>query len=236
MSFGKRRALPGTGAQVSIGPLAQPSVELTANPADASNTFDVSGVSLSEEDHVLGDAYIGKSVVALHIMDAKERLLEVGETLQGAFHGSALARDDYGNSVSYKGGFSLHDYLLVTDQRVVMWARGIFKQSVDAFYYEDISSVEATSGLLLGEIVLNIRGARERFANMITDDTPHAERMIRANIRSHRNGRAAPPNAPQRTGLQGMFDNLERLAELKEKGLITEDEFAAKRQKIIDEI
>lgn len=230
MAFGKRGAAHTAHSKIPSAPVLEATRE-----APSPSPTDTDASSYSEEDAVLGNAYIGQSVVALHIMDARDRILEDQEVLLGAFHGSSFAREEYGMSAQRKGGFALHDYLLVTDRRVITWARGMFKQSVDAFHYNDIASVEATKGLILGEIVINVRGAKERFGNMVTADTPIAERLIRDNISKQRS--PSPASAAEgKPSLQSMFDSLERLSVLKDKGLITEAEFAAKRQKIVDGI
>ncbi len=184
-------------------------------------------------------AHLGQSVVAAHIKKAQSTLLAPAEKLLGAFHGTALAREEYGTEglANRKGGWALHDYLLVTDARVVMWARGVFKQSVDAFHYGDIASVEESKGFLFGELVLNIRGAKERFSMMAKPDTPIAARLIRERIAAERSGTRPSVNTVTAGGAAGdIAERLQRLNALKDQGLISEGEFAAQRQRIIDQV
>lgn len=183
----------------------------------------------SEEETLLGDAHIGQQVVTIHILEAVERFLNSGEKLLAAFHGTALAREQYGASAQRKGGFAIHDYLLVTDQRVITWARGVFKHSTDAFFFSDISSAEATRGLLLGEIVLNIHGARERFANMVADDANIAADLIRKKIAEVRKGPASPTQATDPVA------QLERLLSLKERGALSDQEYRSAKEKIMSQ-
>ena len=49
---------------------------------------------------------------------------------------------------------------------------------------------------------------------------------------------AAPPvviqNAPPRTETETLYDDLKKLDELRKEGLLTEEEFQAKRKKLVD--
>jgi hypothetical protein len=176
---------------------------------------------------VLGDAYIGASVVQRHLRDAEQRFLEPDEKLLGVFNGLAD---------STKGGhFKLHDYLFVTDRRVIIWARGLLKNGIESFHYDDISSAEITAGLIFGDIILNIRGAIEKFTMTVSTDASLAEKMIRQNTAECRL-RMTGPRVSGGNDSGDSFDKLERLASLKDQGLISEKEFKAKRETFLSEI
>lgn len=225
MSFGKRNAPPITAAAPAN------STNRASIPSAAHADLTWESVA-SEQDAVLGTAYVDPACVVLHIMDAKDRLLDGNEELVAAFHGQALAREAYGIAPQTKGGLSLHDYLIVTDRRVITWARGIFKQSVDSYYFNDISSVEATNGMLMGEIVLNVRGAKERFRNMVTSQVPIAERMIQQRISSNRGHGAKPTPATELSPSQ-IFEKLDALGKLRDSGLVSETEFETKKAELL---
>lgn len=132
------------------------------------------------------NAYIGKQVVDSHVDKVVREMLSADEFLLGIFHGQAMSAESYGITGRYKGGLSLHDYLIVTNKRVIMWARGLLSGSTDGFHYEDIVSVEEARGLLWGEIVLNVRGAKERMRSMVREDVPKAAQLIREQIAAHK--------------------------------------------------
>ena len=67
---------------------------------------------------------IGRSVVEAHIEEATTTVLEPGERLLGMFHGVVRETREDGERGRPKGGVALHDYLLVTDRGIVLWARG----------------------------------------------------------------------------------------------------------------
>src|SRR4051794_14621882 len=68
------------------------------------------------------EPYLGRAVVGKHAEEARERLLDVGEKLVAAFHGGLFVEAE--GKRRPLGGVSLHDYLLLTDRRVILWARG----------------------------------------------------------------------------------------------------------------
>ena len=43
-------------------------------------------------------------------------------------------------------------------------------ETVESYELSEISSVQATNGMLFGEIIFNISGAKERFRNMVSSD------------------------------------------------------------------
>lgn len=175
--------------------------------------------------------YIGASVVKKHIDKAVSEILQPDETLLGAFHGQPLSSEGYGPYAKTKGGISAHHYLLVTDKRVIFWGRGLVSSSTDGFFYEDISSAEEARGLLLGEIVLNVRGAKERFRSMVKKDVPKAIELIREQISKSKIRTTAPEN-------KGLLipDQIKKLAELRDSGILTEDEFSVKKAELLKQM
>ncbi len=170
--------------------------------------------------------FIGSSVDKGHIKKAISDILDKGEMLLGAFHGLPM-KGEHGQSM---GGIALHHYLLVTDRRVVFWGRGMMSNATDAFHYDDIFSVEGSQQLLLGEIVLNVRGAKERFTSMVKKDVPVAVKMIREQVdksRQARNPSVVTESIP---------DQIKKLAELRDNGILTEAEFQKKKAELLSRL
>ncbi len=83
--------------------------------------------------------YLGVNVNAASVEELRYRgLLEEGETLLALFDGVLL--DEQRRRV---GGLALSDYVALTDQRVVTWARGFFNDTVDGFAWKDVDIVQA---------------------------------------------------------------------------------------------
>jgi predicted nucleotidyltransferase len=159
---------------------------------------------------------IGNSTVAAHIETAKTTILDGAEKLLGVFHGQPL-RD--GKAVA---GLAAHHYLLITDKRVIFWGRGLGSNSTDAFAHRDISSVDAHQGLLMGDIVLNVKGAKEKFQSIPKMDVHVAAKLIRVLMEQSQ----APGAVPSANSIP---DQIKKLAELRDVGVLTEAEFQAIR-------
>ena len=162
---------------------------------------------------------LGVNAKASHIEAAKATLLTAGEILLGAFRGQTV-RD--GKVV----GTLATQYLVVTNMRVVFWGRGLVSNTTDAFPFRDISSVDAHRGMMMGDIVLNIRGAKEKFQSMSKADVDVAAKMIRELIEQAATLTAAPVTSDPiqaMTKLKGMLEG----------GMITQAEFDTKKAEIL---
>lgn len=83
--------------------------------------------------------YLGINVNAASVEEMLHRgLIEEGETLLALFDGVLL--DERRRRV---GGFSLSDFVALTDRRVITWARGFFNDTVDGFEWKDMDVVQA---------------------------------------------------------------------------------------------
>jgi len=98
--------------------------------------------------------YLGNNVDPVNIKEFGYRgLLQEGETLLAIFDGVLI--DDRGRRV---GGVSLTDFVALTDQRLITWARGFFNDMVDGFQWKDVDVIEAkTWDPLHGRISLAFR-------------------------------------------------------------------------------
>lgn len=83
--------------------------------------------------------YLGTNISTASVDELYFRgLLEEGETLLALFDGILI--DDQGRRI---GGLALNDFVILTDQRLVMWARGFFNDTVDGFEWQDVDVAEA---------------------------------------------------------------------------------------------
>jgi hypothetical protein len=162
---------------------------------------------------------LGLTVKQEHIDAAVKTVLGSDEALLGAFAGQAF-RD--GRRV----GTFAKQYLLVTSKRVIFWSRGVISNTTDAFNYRDISSVDAHRGLLLGDIEFNIKGAKEKWAAMQKRDVDAAAKLIRDLI--DKANTTVPTTAAASIPVQ-----IKQLSELKDAGILTQQEFEAKKKDLL---
>ena len=134
---------------------------------------------------------------------------------------------------SDKGGSTLFDYLIVTNKRVIFWVRGVFNSSSDAFEISDIKSVEQQRGIMWGSIVLNIYGKTEHFYEIDIRQSKMIRDLIRKKISHSINQHSGNIVMSQEVD---PVSQIEKLAGLHEKGLITDDEFMKKKKELLDKI
>lgn len=83
--------------------------------------------------------YLGSNVNPASVDEIRFRgLLNEDETLLALFDGVLL--DQNGRRV---GGLALSDFVILTDQRLITWARGFFNDTVDGFEWKDVDIAEA---------------------------------------------------------------------------------------------
>ena len=151
----------------------------------------------------------------------KGRVKEVATKTKGRF--------SFFDTSSDKGGSLLRNYLILTNERVILRARGVFASSTDAFEYSHIKSVEMQNGIMFGAIVLNVYGKTENFAEMDKKEAKLISDMIRNKIREV----AIKPAVAVQTATDPV-QQLEKLAALYKQGLLTEDEFQQQKQKLLN--
>lgn len=166
-----------------------------------------------QENHFAAEK-MGSNVKPSDIESAKSQFFLKNETLDAAFVG-------WGEATSI-----LHQYVLITNLRVIYWERGLLQTGNRAFYYEDISDVREIRGLLYGGIRLNIHGAFEDFPNMNSGEIPLAVGLIRENINKNRTGKSVATS-------ESIPDQIKKLAELRDNGILTEEEFISKKTDLL---
>lgn len=148
------------------------------------------------------------------------------EIIGAAFRGTV--KDHHGNVM---GGTNVH-YLIITDKRVIFSMQGVIAGNSSAsFNYPDIGSVESSKGFLMADLFLNVRGAKERFANMGKVEVDIAVKTIRENIQKNKGEAPKPPAIDL-----SIHEQIEKLADLHRKGILTDAEFTSKKQELLKRI
>jgi hypothetical protein len=168
-----------------------------------------------EEGKILSDLrdHLGPDVDMRHIKEAKTKFFLPGEALVAAFIGS-------------DPGFGFFkQYLIITDMRVIFWKRGITEVN-KIFSYDDIGAAGEYRSILYNGLELNIKGAKEIFPYMNNADLSFAVNIIRDRIHSRK---SRPGDAVQLS----IPDQIRKLAELRDSGILTEQEFTLKKTELL---
>jgi len=134
-----------------------------------------------------------------------------------------------------KGGIGSIDskkgLLVATDKRVLFVSIGVLAKKSDEFYYDKISNVE-TGGTIFFEIKLSFAGSTTKITGMQRNLAEDMSKYIRSII-------SKPKEAPTATVVHQTItqadpmEQIAKLANLKSQGIITEEEFAAKKKQLL---
>lgn len=122
--------------------------------------------------------------------------------------------------------------VVVTEQRVIFFEAGMARSRQEDFHYSRISSVQTKTSMMLGSLIVTVSGSRAE----ITHIGPK-ERVgeIAAYVREHIGGGAAPATAPTPATTPPQ-ERMRRLQAMRDEGMLSAEEFEAKRIAILDEL
>jgi len=122
--------------------------------------------------------------------------------------------------------------LVATDKRLIFMDKGlIYGLRVEDFPYDKITSIQYKTGLLLGEITIFASGNNATIQNIQKGDVKPFAEYVRARITAKMEHASAPPQLP--VSQDDVISKLERLATLKEKGILSDEEFREQKAKIL---
>ena len=126
--------------------------------------------------------------------------------------------------------------VIATDRRVVLFTRKLGGYDVQDFAYGLLTSVDHKKGVMYGDLHLNASGDRayvkqipkadiERLAQSIRDRLAMAHRPDEQSVSSARPEAEASASDPH--------EELRKLAALRDDGIITEEDFEAKKRQLL---
>lgn len=118
--------------------------------------------------------------------------------------------------------------VVATDRRVVFFDKGVFGQRVEDFGYDKISSVQFSTGMATGSITIFASGNKAEIKSMSKEAAKHMGEYIRSKLSSGNGSTSPAAHAPV-----DVADQLGKLAALKEQGVLSEEEFAAQKAKLL---
>ena len=153
-------------------------------------------------------------------------ILDAGETIERILRGTF--RQDTDRLHRHKG------VVVATSKRVIFADKGVFGSSeAMVISYESIESVTYSTGMFRAGIQIKGKGASSYRIEDI--GSKEAVPMFVANVQAHIEALAnAPtPSPAAAAAAPSLADELERLAALMDRGILTEDEFAAKKKQLL---
>lgn len=119
--------------------------------------------------------------------------------------------------------------LFATNKRLLFVDKGmIFGLKVEDFPYDKITSIQYETGMLQGKLTIFASGNRAEITNCEKGLVRGFSEYVRARISSPQESKA-----PATGSSDDVISKLERLAKLKEQGILTDEEFLQQKAKIL---
>jgi hypothetical protein len=132
--------------------------------------------------------------------------------------------------------------LVATNKRVLFVSEGVINHSFEDFPYDRITTVMTKRGMMFGKILITTAGVTRVIEQVDKGEAEAISAVIRERVDGTTRERAyqapntptpqaaAPPSASPGHGIAA---ELRELADLRDQGILTEDEFAEQKRKLL---
>ena len=152
-----------------------------------------------------------------HIRTFRQEKLMPGETLVGHLEGWIGEKMGQGERIRHNGQF------ILTNERVCFYRKDPFEEVLETIPLSKISSVETLS--LMGYRVLRLHTAHDDLEFKTLEPKTLFDEVL-AQLERLRNEASTAP-------AESITDQIKKLGELRDGGLLTEDEFNAKKAELL---
>lgn len=159
------------------------------------------------------------------LLGGAQEHFEPGEKVLAAVDGT------YETTFMGKDGFTRTGVLVATDRRVVFYAKKVGGYDLETFPYRSISSVEVSKGMTGNRISFFATGNKVAM-KYVSDATALAAVVQEIKTRQHGPEAATTPSAPP-PGEPDVIDQIRRLGELRDAGVLSSEEFEAKKAELL---
>ena len=155
-----------------------------------------------------------------HIRTFRQEKLMPGETLVGHLEGWIGEKMGQGERIRHNGQF------ILTNERVCFYRKDPFEEVFETIPLSKISSVETLS--LMGYRVLRLHTAHDDLEFKTLEPKTLFDEVL-AQLERLRNEASTAP-------AESITDQIKKLGELRDGGLLTEDEFNAKKAELLSRL
>lgn len=127
--------------------------------------------------------------------------------------------------------------LVCTNKRLIFINKGVFNLKVEDFPLNNVSSIQYETGMIFGKITIFASGNRAEIDQVEKKRTRTFAEYARSKISAGSSIEQPQSTTQANVAVDSadiMIEKLERLATLKDKGILTEDEFLAQKEKILN--
>ena len=132
---------------------------------------------------------------------------------------------------TYKDG---NGVLVATNKRLIFVDKGfVVGLKVEDFPYDKISSIQYETGILMGTLVIFASGNKAEIKKVAKKNLRGFAEWVRARISAPQPSVAVPNESQTHATQEDTIAQLERLAKLREQGVLDEKEFQEQKNKIL---
>lgn len=124
----------------------------------------------------------------------------------------------------------------LTDRRLLFVKDGMMSKATEDFPIEKISSVQWNSGLVQGTLTVFASGNKAEITQIYKDDGKRIADAIRNRLSGPAGTPQPTPEAPAAAPSEDVFETLRKLGELRDLGIVTPEEFEAKKAELLRRI
>jgi hypothetical protein len=172
------------------------------------------------------------------IKDAVQRLGKMGRVFgrKEVRHLQHLLRATESVITLGQGSYEKKQGLIVlTNERLFFFEKSLGNETVEEFWLKSITSLQANKKLGGEHLVIHASGNRSEIKQMFHGQAEELSRQFRA-LMHERDSQAAQPSSSTASVGDDPMAQLERLANLREKGVIDTAEFEAKKVELLKRI
>lgn len=160
-------------------------------------------------------------------MGGKRELKKLASHLHAGESVQFIAQGTYANN---------QGILVLTDVRLLFLFHGVVSQAKEDFPLRLISSVQTKSGFATGEMTVFVSGNSSSISGIVKGDLEPLADAVRQGIVAPPSTSAVPTSEPAAAAPTAAdpYEALQRLASLRDAGILTEEEFTAKKQELLE--
>jgi len=130
------------------------------------------------------------------------------------------------NGTSEKGALGRQHpaIYIATDRRVIFYMSKLFGDKLQMFSYSDISSIELKNTYMFGDNISIFVGKKKCTMKFIQENAEQFTQIVEQKIGKLINSVNSIIDIP---------DQIQKLSELRDKGILTEEEFTSKKQELL---
>lgn len=123
--------------------------------------------------------------------------------------------------------------LVLSNRRLIFLEQGVFRSRIEDFPIEKISSVQSGTGMMFGELTIFVSGNKAEISRVMPKE--HAATLaetLRGKLQTPTSTPAtsAPPAAPAEPDV---MEQLKKLGELRDAGVLNDTEFETKKAELL---